>query len=289
MASTIAQKFAGFASNLKPSDLPNEVIHHAKLCILDSFGIALASTSYDFADSALNAALALGGTGSSPVIGQAAGLPLRDALLVNGTLIHGLDFDDTHSESVVHCSASAIPISFNMGVELHASGADLLSAYVLAVEIDARIGEAAEGKLQKRGFHPTGIVGAYGCAAAAGWLNGIRKDQFEHALGITLSMASGSLEFLADGAWTKRLHPGWAAVAGLTASTLATHNFTGPKRPFEGRFGLYNTLLGTPNNIDFSLIGDDLGVSWRTLGTAFKPYPACHFNHAFADLSLIHI
>jgi len=286
VALTIAQKFAGFAADLKPDDLPREVVRHAKLCILDSFGIGVASTSYDFADSVLKAAFALGGTGTSPVIGQTAGLPLRDALLVNGTLIHGLDFDDTHSESVVHCSASALPLSFNLGAELQISGVELLTAYVLAVEVDARIGEAAKGRLQKRGFHPTGIIGAFGCAAAAGWLKSITQKQFSHSLGITLSMASGSLEFLADGAWTKRLHPGWAGVAGLTASTLATHNFTGPKRPFEGRFGLYNTLLGTPNDIDFSEIGDDLGDNWRTLGTAFKPYPACHFNHAFADCAL---
>ena len=152
--------------------------------------------------------------------------------------------------------------------------------------MDARIGEAARGGLQTRGFHPTGIVGAFGCAAAAAWLKGLTQSQFTDALGITLSMASGSLEFLADGAWTKRLHPGWAGVAGLTATTLAAQDFKGPKRPFEGRFGLYNTLLGPSHGIDFSSIGDDLGDRWRTTGTAFKPYPACHFNHAFADCAL---
>ena len=283
---TITHKFAEFAVRLKPSDLPRDVIQHAKLCILDSLGIGLAATRYDFADSVVRAARALGEAGASPVIGQAVGLPLRDAILVNGTLIHGLDFDDTHGASVVHCSASAFPVAFNLGVDRQISGADLLTAYVLAVEIDARIGEAARGGLQTRGFHPTGIVGAFGCAAAAAWLNGLTQSQFKDALGITLSMASGNLEFLADGAWTKRLHPGWAGVAGLTAAALAAQDFKGPERPFEGRFGLYNTLLGPAHGIDFDIIGDDLGRDWRTTGTAFKPYPACHFNHAFADCTL---
>ena len=283
---TITQKFAEFAARLTPTDLPRDVIQHAKLCILDSLGIGFAATRYDFADAVIRAARALGGTGASPVIGQAVGLPLRDAILVNGTLIHGLDFDDTHGTSVVHCSASAVPLTFNLGVEVRISGADLLAAYVLAVEIDARIGETARGGLQTRGFHPTGIVGAFGCAAAAAWLKGLSQTQFKDALGITLSMASGNLEFLADGAWTKRLHPGWAGVAGVTAATLAAQDFKGPERPFEGRFGLYNTLLGPAHGIDFTPIGDDLGDSWRTLGTSFKPYPACHFNHAFADCAL---
>ena len=283
---SITQKFAEFAARLKPNDVPREVNQHAKLCILDSLGIGLAATHYDFADAVLRAARAMGGVGVSPVIGQAVGLPLRDAILVNGTLIHGLDFDDTHGASVVHCSASALPLSFNLGVDLGICGADLLTAYVLAVEVDARIGEAARGGLQTRGFHPTGIVGAFGCAAAAAWLKALEQTQFKDALGITLSMASGNLEFLADGAWTKRLHPGWAGVAGLTAATLAHAGFKGPGRPFEGRFGLYNTLLGSAHGIDCAIIGDDLGRTWRTIGNAFKPYPACHFNHAFADCAL---
>ncbi len=283
---TISQKFAAFAAQLNPSRLPREVVHHAKLCMLDSFGIGLASTRYDFADSIVAATTELGGNGQSPVIGQHARLSLRDALLANGTLIHGLDFDDTHGASVVHCSASAIPLAFNLGLNVRASGADAIAAYVLAVEIDARIGEPARGSLQKRGLHPTGIVGAFGCAGAAAWLKALTQSAFCDALGITLSMASGSMEFLADGAWTKRMHPGWAAVAGLTAATLAGHAFKGPQRPFEGRFGLYNTLLGPGHGIDVEQIGNDLGRDWRTTGIAFKPYPACHFNHAFADCAI---
>jgi 2-methylcitrate dehydratase PrpD len=282
----ISARFAHFASRLRANDIPTEILSHAKLCILDSIGIALAARSYDFAQRALAAVSLLGGSGPAPVIGQAHGLPLRDAVLANGTLIHSLDFDDTHSGSVVHCTASTWPIAFNVGFSVRACGADVLAAFVLALELDARIGEVAGGGLQKRGYHPTGIVGAFGCAAATAYLRRLTEGQHQHALGIVLSMASGSMEFVSDGAWTKRLHPGWAGVAGITAAAFAETGFIGPSAPFEGRFGLYNTLRGADHDIDLATIGADLGRTWRTCEIAFKPYPACHFNHAFADCAL---
>jgi len=262
------------------------VLDHAKLCILDALGIALASHRQPYAAQVLGAARALGGDGEAPVFGETRGLPLRDALLVNGTLVHGLDFDDTHSASVVHCTASAWPLAFNVGLEMGVSGAAALAAYVLAVEIDARLGTAARGQLQKRGIHPTGVIAAFGCATAASWLKGLNAAQCRDALGIVLSMAGGSMEFLQDGASTKRMHPGWAAVCGVTATALAAHGFSGPRAAIEGRFGLYNTLLGSTHGIDTDALCGELGRDWQTLDIAFKPYPACHFNHAFADCAL---
>ncbi len=280
----VSTRFARFAATLTPASIPPEVLAHARLCILDATGIALASRGHDYARSVLAAGRRLGGSGSAPVIGERDGLPLRDAVLVNGTLVHGLDFDDTHPGSVVHGTASAWPLAFTLGSTLGASGADALTACVLALELDARIGEVAEGGLQRRGFHPTGVVGAFGCAAAAAWLYRLDAARHAHALGIVLSMASGSMAFLADGAWTKRLHPGWAGVAGITAAGLAEAGFVGPGAPLEGRFGLYHTLLG--DAVDVDDLGADLGREWRTPEVAFKPYPACHFNHAFADCAL---
>ncbi len=281
-----SRRIARFATALRPGAVPGAVMHHAKLCILDSIGIALASGTCDFGRRAVAAATLLGHAGPATVIGSAHGLPLRDAVLANGTLIHGLDFDDTHSASVVHCTASAWPVAFNLGCERRACGRDALTAYVLAVEVDARIGAAARGGLQKRGFHPTGIVGAFGCAAAAAYLERLDSDQHCDALGIVLSMASGSMAFISDGAWTKRLHPGWAGVAGITAAAFAAQGFVGPAAPLEGPFGLFNTLLGADHGVDAALFGADLGDVWRTAEIAFKPYPACHFNHAFADCAL---
>lgn len=194
MPVTLSARLADFAAAFTPSAVPPAVVAHAKLCILDSVGIALAANQYDFAACTGGALRALAGPGDAPVIGQRAGLPLRDAVLLNGTLIHGLDFDDTHGTSVVHCSASALPVAFNLGLVAGASGARMLAAYVLAVEIDARLGEVAQGSLQRRGYHPTGIIGAFGCAAAAAWLKRLPAAALADALGITLSMASGSME-----------------------------------------------------------------------------------------------
>lgn len=284
--STVTERFAAFAANYHSNTPPAAVIAHAKLCILDALGIALASHRQPYARQVRMAARALGGSGPAIVFGDALGLPLRDAMLVNGTLIHGLDFDDTHSAAVVHCTASAWPLAFNLGVERGVSGATALAAYVLAVEIDACLGIAARGQLQKRGIHPTGVLAAFGCATAASWLYRHSATQCRDALGIVLSQASGSMEFLSDGASTKRLHPGWAALCGVTAASLAGHGFSGPRAAIEGRFGLFNTVLGPGHGIELETLGADLGRVWQTLDIAFKPYPACHFNHAFADCAL---
>jgi 2-methylcitrate dehydratase PrpD len=107
------------------------------------------------------------------------------------------------------------------------------------------------------------------------------------AQGITLSAAAGSLEFLEDGAWTKRFHPGWAAVAGITAAALAQQGFVGAKRAYEGRFGLFASHLQEhfdPNNL--ALATADLGEIWELRNVAVKPFPACHFVHACADAAI---
>lgn len=284
--STVTERIAAFAATYRSSTPPPAVIAHAKLCILDALGIAFASHRQPYAGQVLSAARALGGTGESAVFGEIVGLPLRDALLVNGTLVHGLDFDDTHSASVMHCTASAWPLAFNLGLQCGVSGATALAAYVLAVEIDATLGAAAGGQLQKHGIHPSGVIAAFGCATAASWLQGLQPAQCRDALGIVLSMAGGSMEFLSDGASTKRMHPAWAAVCGVTATALAASGFSGPRAAIEGRFGLYNTLLGNQHGINTDTLCAALGADWQTPHIAFKPYPACHFNHAFADCAL---
>lgn len=282
-ATPLAREFAGFAAALDAAALPVDVVERAKLNILDAVGIGLASSVCDFAATTARGLSAIGEPGDSPLFGRHEHLALRDAMLLNGVLVHGLDFDDTHGESVCHCSASAVPLVFGVGHARGASGREALAAYVLALELDARIGRVARGTLQKRGWHPTGVVGAFGCAAAAARLLGADAAQIAHALGITLSMASGNLEFLSDGAWTKRLHPGWAAVSGYTAASLARAGFIGPSLPFEGRFGLYRMLLGDDVAIDRDRILADLGTHWAVFDNGFKPFPACHFLHAFID------
>jgi 2-methylcitrate dehydratase PrpD len=149
------------------------------------------------------------------------------------------------------------------------------------------VGAAAGGGFHRAGFHPTGLIGAFGCALIAARLLNLDVDRATMAQGIVLSMASGSLEFLGEGAWTKRLHPGWAGVAGITAATLAKHGFVGPRRAYDGRYGLYASYLGAhADQAHPERVTQDLGDTWEIDEVAIKPFPACHLAHASADAAI---
>ena len=291
----IAADLAAFAAGLRYEDIPGRIRIRARHLILDAVGIALASHRFDFAGASLRGIEALAGAGpadaaagEATVIGHPRRLPLRDAALANGLLVHGLDYDDTHVPGIIHATASAFPCTFALGERLGASGEDVLAAYVVAVEAGARIGSVPRGGFHSQGFHPTGLVGAFGCALGAGRLLGLDAGRLAMAQGVALSTASGSMEFLEDGAWTKRLHPGWAAVAGITSAYLAGDGFVAPGLPYEGRFGLFRTHLGAParGNCDFALATHGLGETWELDRVAVKPFPACHFLHGCADAAI---
>ena len=283
----IARRLADFTAALAWEAIPGVVRERAVHLILDAVGCGLAATRFGFAPPSLAAALELGGTGARAVLGQAQCLPLRDAAMANGILMHGLDYDDTHSEGVLHLTVATFPAALGMAAERGRSGKELLAAYVAGLEAGARLGSVARGGFHQVGFHPTGLVGAFAATLAAGKLRGLDAAQLAAAQGIALSVASGSLEFLEDGAWTKRLHPGWASVGGVTAATLAAHGFVAPGAAYEGRFGLYKAHLGPLDAAcRYERATEALGRDWETLNIAVKPFPACHFVHAFADAAI---
>ncbi|MCC4118516.1 MmgE/PrpD family protein [Aromatoleum toluclasticum] len=282
----IAPVLAKFAADLDYDAIPAEVRERAKYLILDAVGIAHASTRYDFAHRSLSAVSEFG-RGDADVIGLSAKLTLRDAVLMNGILVHGLDYDDTHARGVIHATASCFPTALGVAAQAGLTGRELLAAYIVGMEVATRLGSVAKGGFHQTGFHPTGLIGTFACALIAGRLHGMNADQLAMAQGIALSVASGSLEFLQDGAWTKRMHPGWAGVAGITAATLAKHGFVGPKAAYEGRFGLYNSHLGAlAENCDYVLATEGLGEAWEVAQVAVKPLPACHFTHSCADSAM---
>ncbi|MGV6873440.1 MmgE/PrpD family protein [Pseudochelatococcus sp. B33] len=283
---TISEILSKFSIDLSFSDIPGEVTSKAKELILDGAGIALASSTYSFADATL-AGLRRFGEGSEPVIGCGARLALRDAALMNGILVHGLDYDDTHLEGVVHPTSSCFPCAMGLAGFLDRSGSDFLAAYIAALEVSGRLGKVAKGELNQVGFHPTGVIAAFGCAIAASRLFGLDAEKTTMAQGIVLSMAAGSREYSADGSWSKRLHPGWAAVGGITAAGLAAEGFTGPRTAYEGKFGLYATHLGTQGRTyDLSAATAGFFDVWETLGIAIKPFPACQLSIACIDAAL---
>lgn len=283
----ISRQIGEFAARLRWDDVPPAVRSRARYLILDAVGCALAAKRFEFATRSLEGIAELAGPGERTVIGHVLRLPLRDAVLANALLAHGLDYDDTHSEGVVHLTVSAFPAALGVAAERDAPLRELLAAYIVAVEAGARIAAVAKGGFHQAGFHPTGLVGAFACALAAGRLYGLDAGQLAHAQGVALSTASGSLEFLEDGAWTKRFHPGWAAVGGIVAAALARHGFVGPHAAYEGRFGLYASHLGPrAADCDYSRASAGLGTAWETLNVALKPFPACHLAHAFADAAI---
>jgi len=276
-----------FTSGLALQDIPAATRERAVHHVLDAVGIAHASSRYDFAHRTLTALRGLGGAGAVPVFGLPASLPPRDAAMMNGLLCHGLDFDDTHLGGVIHPTAAVFPAAFAAAMHVGATGEELLVAYVAGVEAGVRIAAVAKGAFHAAGFHPTGVVNTFAAALACGRLLGLTAGELVHAQGIALSMASGSLEFLEDGAWTKRIHPGWAAQAGLTAASLARQGFTGATRPYAGRYGLYKAYLGdAAAGLDLSVATAGLWETWELGETSIKPFPACHFTHASVDAAL---
>ncbi len=283
-----AARLAEFAATLRAGDVPQRVRTRAAHHILDAVGIAYVSAQNEFAHRALTAVSGLSGSGNVPVIGMAARLPPRDAALLNGILCHGMDFDDTHLDGVVHPTVTSFPAALSAAMLTGASGEAMLLAYIIGMEVTARVGTVGRGAFHDHGFHPTGVAGIFGATLAAGRLMGLSARAMTGAQGIALSMASGSLEFLEDGAWNKRLHPGWAAQAGITAAALAGQDFVGASNPYAGRFGLYNLYAaGGLAGCDLSLATAGLGEIWELERTAIKPFPACHFTHASVDAALL--
>ena len=280
---TLGEQLAAFGADLRFDAIPSSVVDSVKLRALDVLGIALAASTHEVGPPLRAGLESWAGRGECTVIGAkfTAAVPL--AVLANGTLAHGLDFDDTHAASVTHASAVVLPTVLAVGEADGLDGRALIVAAVAGYEAIARIGMAAPGAFHARGWHASSVCGAFAAALAAGVCERLEPARLTAALGIAGSFASGVMEFLEDGSWVKRLHPGWAGQAGATAAALAGAGFSGPATILEGRFGLYRTFIdGPPDRRPF----DTLGTTWETLAIGFKPYPCCHYLHAFLDCAL---
>src|SRR5215475_647811 len=239
--------------------------------MLDTVGIALASTTMDFGRMVINVVQQLGGATSSRVIGSVLKVAPANAVLANGTLAHGIDYDDTLEEAIVHTGCCAGMTALAVGEELRASGKAVLEAAIAGTEVMCKVGLVAPGKFHARGFHPTAICSTFGAAAAAGKLYGLNSDQWVNAFGLCGSQSSGIIEYLADGTWTKRMHPGWSAHGGVIACLLAQEGFRGPARVLEGTHGFFSSF-GGKNEYRFDKILE-LGKQWEIPRLTFKSYP----------------
>jgi 2-methylcitrate dehydratase PrpD len=284
---TLSGALAAFVANSELSQIPREVIRRSKDLIVDTLGVAYAALQDPFAKSVLTAGRALGPDGCSTVVGSAACLRPREAALVNGALMHGLDYDDTHIKAMMHSSVVSLPTALAIAEDRKLSGQELLATFVVASEAAIRLGLAAAGLLPTAGFHATGVIGHFASALAAGRLMRLSERELIAAQGVAGSTAAGILAYLDDGTWTKRLHPGWAAVGGISAAELAKAGFLGPSRVYEGRFGFFETHLG--NNAAAAKTAsamEALGQKWHVLDVSPKPYPICHLTHGCAEAAI---
>ena len=284
---SISYVIARFVADLRYEQLAREFVEFLKDHIIDVVGTSIAATRFDFAYRALAGLAALADGHGGTVIGMSQKLPLKDAALMNGVLAHGLDYDDTHAVGPVHPSASAFPCALAVGEFIDCSGRDLLLAYAAGIEIATRLGLAANGTMHKVGFHTTGIVGHNACAVTAGKLLGLNADQLVNAQGLAGSTAAAIAEHRKDGAWNKRIHPGWAAVGGITVASLAKAGFVGTRKVYEGGGGLFRTHAGSHfDDVDLDALAANLGERWRAEEVAIKPYPVCHILHASIDSAI---
>ncbi|MES2179999.1 MAG: MmgE/PrpD family protein [Gemmatimonadota bacterium] len=201
---------------------------------------------------------------------------------IMGTSGHALELDDTHEESSLHAGTVIWPTVLALAPECGASCTDALRAAVVGYDVTSFLGKLAGAKATyEHGFHPTGVYGAVGAAAAAGCLLNLDEDALVSAMGIACSLASGTLAFLADGSWTKPMHAGAAAAHGIRAARLAQEGFHGPESALDGAAGLTWAFAGQRIERD-ALALPAFGSGIRE--TSIKLYPCCRYNHGLLDL-----
>ena len=275
VAETLAQKIVA----LKAGALPAATTRKCEDLLIDVVGLCVTARNEDYIASAL------GGwddDGSCTAIGHERTLNASGAAFVNGTAAHGEDFDDTFEGGPVHAGAVIVPAVLAACEKHNPDGHMALIGIAVGTEVLCRLSLVVPKAVHKAGFHPTAIFGAMGAAAGVGAALGLNARQIVDALGIAGSMAGGIIEYLAEGAWTKRLHAGWAAQSGIRAALLARQGFVGPRTVFEGVHGLFHGFAHTTNG-DYDALTADFGTRWVTDTLAFKPYPCGTMAQPYID------
>ncbi|MBM3571495.1 MAG: MmgE/PrpD family protein [Alphaproteobacteria bacterium] len=276
---SIAERLADAVAGIDPAGLPKAARDRAEEMLIDIAGLCVAARTTDYVKAV---AASWDGPGDCTAIGHARGLDAAGAAVVNGTAAHGEDFDDTFEGGPIHAGVVIVPAVLAAAERHGRHGRAALLGLAVGAEITCRLSTVVPKAVHKAGFHPTAVLGAMGAASAVAATLGLDRRQHVHALGIAGSMAGGIIEYLADGSWTKRLHPGWAAQSGLRAALMARHGFEGPRTVFEGKHGLFHGFAHTTKGDWRALLGD-LGRRWVMETVAFKPYACGTMTHPYID------
>ena len=279
---SVAETLAARTLALKASGLPAGVRSTCEDLLLDVGGLCVAARRNDYVVS-IRKSVDRGGRCTA--LGHSGHYRPEDAALLNGTAAHGEDFDDTFEGGPVHSGAVVVPAVLAACERFGRGGRDALLGIAVGVEALCRLSLVAPKKMHKAGFHPTAVLGVFGSTLGVAKSIGLNRAQTVNALGIAGSMAGGIIEYLAEGAWTKRLHAGWAAQSGIRAARLAQQGFTGPRTVFEGTHGLF-FAFAHDLNCQYEKLTTGFGKSWVMTGLTFKPYATGTMNQPYIDCAL---
>lgn len=275
----LAEHLARFLTGLTLDRLPADTIRVATNDLIDAAGLCVAARRSDYIRTLMDG---WDGEGRCSAIGHARGFDAAGAAVVNGTAIHGEDFDDTLEGAPIRVGAMVIPAVLAAAERHGRSGRDTLLGIVAGLETVCRVNQIVPGAIHKAGFHPVGVLGVFGGAAGAGVALGLSAPELARAFGIAGSFASGVGEFLTEGAWTKRLHPGWAAHSGYRAAMLAKGGFVGPRTIFDGRRNVFR-VFGRDAPARFEKLMEGAGTRFLLEEIAFKPYACGTMIHPYID------
>lgn len=296
----VTRDLAAWVAESRASDVPEHVLEHARLLILDGIGCGLYGITQYWSAIMEGFALSVGGREEAAIWGTSQRVPALMAPLVNGTSMHAFEYDDLHPQAVIHAGAQVLPVAFAVAEMLERQAtapadqhdpaipshrvtqAEFLHAIVLGFEVGARIGLATGAGQLSRGFHPSPNTATFAAAATAARLLRLDEEQTAHAFGIVGSFG-GYLMAAQYGAMVKRVHPGHAGQSGISAALLAARGLTGTENVLEAPYGGFASSYSDASPADVEVISEDLGTTWEIPRFSIKYYPCCGSNHTSID------
>ena len=279
----IAEEFSSWSKNLKVKDIPEKTKLTLQFLLKDICGIILSARNEDYVKSLVES---YKGSGNLISLGHSERFDLFSSAIIAGTAAHGEDFDDTFEGNPMHVGATMIPAMLSAAQKFNLDGDQILKGLAVGSELICRLALVAPTAMHKQSFHPTAVCGTFGVAAGLSSVLDLSEKQMVSALGVAGSFTSGIIEYLAEGSWTKRVHPGWSANSGMNATLIAKSGFYGPRTVFEGKHGFFEAFALKEIERDYSHLTNGLGKRWENQNLAFKPFACGTMAQPFVDCAI---
>ncbi len=280
---TIAEEFSSWSKSLDVKDIPEKTQFTLKFLLKDICGIILSARNEVYVKSLVET---YKGSGNLISLGHSERFDLFSSAIIAGTAAHGEDFDDTFEGNPMHVGATMIPAMLSAAQKFNLDGDQILKGLAVGSELICRLALVAPTAMHKQSFHPTAVCGTFGVAAGLSSVLDLSEKQMISALGVAGSFTSGIIEYLAEGSWTKRVHPGWSANSGMNATLIAKSGFYGPRTVFEGKHGFFEAFALKEIERDYSHLTNELGKRWENQNLAFKPFACGTMAQPFVDCAI---